>query len=97
MVHILSGCQVCNLGIQYHQCSTYRGLWGLVVVRLLWLSGRVLAAQASVVLGLTPGDCGPFHFPLFLPHNFQREARCSEVFLHFVLLARFYNSIHILF
>ena len=42
--HILSGCQVCNWGIQYHLCSTYRGLWGLVIVQLSWLSGRALAA-----------------------------------------------------
>ena len=28
--HILSGCQVCDWGIQFHLCSTYRGLWGLV-------------------------------------------------------------------
>ena len=34
----LSGCQVCDWGIQYHQCSIYRGLWGLVVVWLVWLS-----------------------------------------------------------
>ena len=40
-----------------------------------WLSGccgsvgRALAAQARGVLGLTPGDCWPFHFPLFSPHN----------------------------
>ena len=27
--HILSGCQVCDWGIQYHLCSTYRGLWGV--------------------------------------------------------------------
>ena len=58
-------------GIQYHLCSTYRGLWGLVVVWLSWLSGRALAAQARGVLGLTPGDCWLFHFPLFSPHNIQ--------------------------
>ena len=45
----------------------YRGLLGLVVLRLLWLSGRALAAQVTGVLGLTPGGCRPF--PLFLPHN----------------------------
>ena len=39
------------------------------VVRQSWLSGRVLAAQARGVLGLTPGDCWLFHFPLFSPHN----------------------------
>ena len=32
--------------IQYHLCSTYRGLWGVVFVQLSWLSGRALAAQA---------------------------------------------------
>ena len=37
----------------------------LVVVRLLWLSGRAPAAQARGVLGSTPSDCRPFHFPLF--------------------------------
>ena len=44
--HVLSGCQVCDWGIQYHLCSIHRGLWGLVVVQLSWLSGRALAAQA---------------------------------------------------
>ena len=38
----------------------------MVVVQLLWLSGRALAVQARGVLGSTPGDCQPFHFPLFL-------------------------------
>ena len=54
-----------------HQERTHAewGLWGLVVVRLSWLSGRALAAQARGVLGSTPGDCRPFHFPLFSPHN----------------------------
>ena len=27
--HILCSCQVFDWGIQYHLCSTYRGLWGL--------------------------------------------------------------------
>ena len=31
-----------------------------MVVRLLWLSGRALAAQARGVLGSTPGDCWIF-------------------------------------
>ena len=35
--HILSGC---NWSIQYHLCRTCRGLWGLVVVWLSWLSMR---------------------------------------------------------
>ena len=39
-------------------CSTYGGLWGLVVVRLSWLSGRALAVEARGVLGSTsPGMC----------------------------------------
>ena len=38
----------------------YSGLWGVVVVWLLWLSGRALAAQARGVLGLTPSDCWAF-------------------------------------
>ena len=37
---------VCNWGTQYNLCSTYRGLWGLVVVLLFWLNGRALVAQA---------------------------------------------------
>ena len=47
---------------------SHRNLWGLVIVRLLWLSGRALAAQARGVLGSTPGS-RPFHFPLYSPHN----------------------------
>ena len=58
--HILRSSQMCDWGIQYHLCSTYRGLWGLVVVRLSWLSGRTLAAQARGVLGSTPGGCRLF-------------------------------------
>ena len=42
---------------------------GLVVVRLSWLSGRALAAQARGVQGSTPSNCQSFHFPLFSPHN----------------------------
>ena len=33
-----------------------------MVVQLLWLSGRALAAYARGVLGLTPGDCRLFTF-----------------------------------
>ena len=36
--HILSGCKVCDWGIQYHLCSIYRGLDCL---------GRVLVAQVK--------------------------------------------------
>jgi len=38
-------------------------------VRLSWLGGRALPVQARDVLDFTPGDCQPFHFPLFSPHN----------------------------
>ena len=41
---------------------------GLVVVRLSWLSGRALVAQARGVLSLTPHDSRP---SLFSPHNIQ--------------------------
>ena len=51
-------------------CAVHiKELWGLVDVRLLWLSGRTLAAQARAVLSLTPSDDRPFHFPLLLPYN----------------------------
>ena len=53
--HILSGYWVCDWGIQHHLCSACRGLWGLVVVQLSWLSGRALAVQARGVLGLIVG------------------------------------------
>ena len=60
---------------------------GLVVVQLLWLSGRALAAQAKGVLGSTPGDCRLFHFPLFSPHK-QCEARCSEQITRWLLMVQ---------
>ena len=37
---VLTAHTECDWGIQYHLCSIYGGLWGLVVVRLLWLSGE---------------------------------------------------------
>ena len=49
------------------RCATDRGLWGLVVVWMLWLSGRALAAQARGVLGSTPCDATLFNLPLFSP------------------------------
>ena len=52
-----------------------RGLWGLVVVRLSWLSGRALATQARSVLGSTPGGCWPFS--LFSPHYIQIQFSCN--------------------
>ena len=55
------------LSIQYHLWST---LWGLVAVRLSWLSARALVAQARGLLGWTPGDCQPFSLPLFSSRNF---------------------------
>ena len=78
--HILSGCRVCDWGIQYHLCSTYRGLWGLVVVWLVWLSGRALAAQARGVLGSTPRDCWPFTFLYF------RLVTSKFLYIHAILL-----------
>ena len=65
--HILSGCQVCDWGIQYHLCSTYRGLWGLVVVRLSWLSGRAL------------GPTGCSTHELSLSSSIQASAVCEHI------------------
>lgn len=51
----------------YHLCSTYRGMWGLLIVCLSWLSVRALVAQTRVVMGSTSGVVvgSTFHFPLF--------------------------------
>ena len=38
----------------------------LVVVWLLWLSGRALAAKSRGVLGSTPVTASLFHLPLIL-------------------------------
>ena len=83
--HMLSVCQVCDWGIQYHLCSTYRGLWGLMIVWLSWLSGRALVAQPRGVLGSTPGDQWPFPFPLLLPHDihlFPAWGKMLWAFIH---------------
>ena len=54
--------------VQYIQGIVRAG--GCPAVVDQWQStGRALAAQARGVLGLTPGDCRLFHFPLFSPHN----------------------------
>ena len=47
--------------------GTYRGLWELVVVRLLWFSGRALAAQPSVRLRTSKFS------------SFQHEARVLSI------------------
>ena len=44
-----AGCSEVEIFIS---CSTYRGLWGLVVVLLSWLISRALAAQPRGVLGV---------------------------------------------
>ena len=58
-------------------------LWGLVVVRLSWLSGRALVAPARGVLGPTPGGYWPFSLLYFCFVTtkfvyFQCEARSCE-------------------
>ena len=58
-------------------------LWGLLVVQLSWLSGRALVAQASGVLGPTPGGYWPFSLLYFRFVTtkfiyFQFEARSCE-------------------
>ena len=63
---------------------------GSRTVRPLWLSGRALVDQGRCilgsvkflycakpgVLGSTLGDCQPFHFPLFSPHNIYIALLC---------------------
>ena len=46
LMHILSGYQVCDCGIQYHLCSTY-GRSSMRVVGRPAVSGRALTAQAK--------------------------------------------------
>ena len=65
---LLGVCQVWDWGIQYHHCSTYRGFWQLVVVQLLWLNGRTLAAQARGVLVFDSWWLSAFSLSV-LPHN----------------------------
>ena len=57
------------LSIRKYPCWVVFLTLNSAFIRLLWLSGRALVAQARSVLGLTAGHCWPFHFPLFLPHN----------------------------
>ena len=55
------------------------GLWGLVVVRLLWLSSRALAAQARGVLGQLLATAGLFTFLYFrLLNSYTVDPRLSE-------------------
>ena len=106
--HILSGCQMCDWSFQYHLCSTYRGLWGLVVVRLLWLSGRALAAQARGILGSTPGDCRLFSLSsIFALNSFISSVRqdalsrsfliCFRACKHYITLYKLHSSVSCLY
>ena len=79
--HMLSGCQVCDWGIQYHLCSTYRGLWGLVVVCLSWLSGRALVTMWRI------GQCC-FGFPTVYRSIETRKYRvCCAGLCHHKLMS----------
>ena len=73
VLHLYSYRETSTQSILHHagekEFSTYRGLWGLVVVRLSWLSGRALAAQARGVPSSTPGSCQPFYFRRLSPGN----------------------------
>ena len=61
-MYCTSGTQCLSRTPGSHSVCTVRTLLGLLVVQLLWLSGRG-------VLGSTPGNFRLFYFPLFLPHN----------------------------
>ena len=59
--------------ICYFRCFAVqrRGLWGLVVVHLLYmLNGRAWLHKPGV-LGLIARACLPFHFPLCFPQNIK--------------------------
>ena len=78
-----SGCQVCKWGIQYHPCSTYRGLWGLVVVQLWGSVAEHCRLKPEVSWVRLPATAGFFTFLYFCLitskfNYFQRETRCSE-------------------
>ena len=64
-------------------CSTYRGLWGLVIVRLSWLSAGHWRLKPEVSWVWLPVTAGLFTFLYFHLITskfiyFQPEARCSE-------------------
>ena len=60
--YMLSGCQVCDWGIQYHLCSKYRGCCGSVAEH--W---QLKPAVSWVQLPAAAGRF--FQFPLFSLHN----------------------------
>ena len=78
--HILSGCQVCDWGIQYHLCST---LWGMEVV---WLPQLSAGGSSQRCPGFkSQWLAGLFTFLYFCLITskflyFQHEARCSKHF-----------------
>ena len=50
----------------YRLCSTYRGLWGLVVVQLSVAQWQSTGSSSQSCPGF---NSQPFHFPLFVPNN----------------------------
>ena len=91
---VLSGCQVCNWGIQYHLRITYRGLWELVVV---WLSG--CCSSAAEHWRLKP-EVSCIGFPRQLPTLILSGVgsllciRCRTVFWAFNSYTRLKLCIH---
>ena len=67
----------------------YRGLWGLVVIRLSLLSGRALAARTRRVLGSTPSDCRPFSL---LPHSILLPITVSPALWFKQLISLLFSS-----
>ena len=59
-------------------CSTDRGLWGLVVIRLSWLSGRVLMAQARGVRLLATTSLFTFLYFHLITSDFIYSQLCCQ-------------------
>ena len=76
---ILSGCQVYNWGIQYHLCSTYRGLWGLVVVRVGGCPAVVTQWQS---IGGSTQRCPGFDSQRLPAFSLLHHSTLIQVFFH---------------
>ena len=78
---------VTYIAIQYHLCSTYKGLWGLVVVLLSWLRSRALGFNFdSWQRGSTPGDCTFLYFRLITSEFIYFQAYIHISLAHLLYL-----------
>ena len=70
--HILSSSQVYNWGIQYHTCSTYRGLWRLVVV-----AQRQSTSSSRLSWVWFPAIAG-FHYPVIASKRLMQTQKWPQ-------------------